>query len=1484
MGWSDDWPAERHDVRRSGISQESLDLPLVESWRVQTAQPAPAWPPAHFILLDRMDFDYAPQPVVADGIVCFGSTTDDTLRAMDLQTGKLRWRFVTGGPIRLAPQIYQHRVYAGADDGCVYCIEAATGELVWKFDATPHDEQFIGNGRMISRWPIRSGVLAADDCVYFLAGMWATEGIFAYAVDARTGREIWCNDTCGYAGVDYNHLLTLENAGELRHGVHDGDFGVYGLTPQGALAATQDVLLVPNGYNSPAGLDRKTGRLLFAEPQAGTGGSWVMTDREAYYSVYQHRNRRILITKRDAHTGERLAIQFHGVHNVTAVPNNVPHLHHETGKTSNLIVDGRVISKNAYAMVLAGTTLVLGHDGYVTALDLATDAELWRADVDGKAYGIAVADGRIVATTDRGTVHCFSAATTGTETVNPAATDRSATDARTPPVNAVARRCSEALQAVGMDRGYALLLGDLDGTFSESVAAKTQLRIVTFCELAEAAHALRQRLVDTTTLYGARIHVTHRRSPRLEENEENTERSLPFGQHFANAVIITEPTQISSDELFRVLRPCGGVMLFVDRGQPEFARVSQDLSSHIDQGEITVLAHGEFAGLVRGQLPGALDWNTPQATDERVTWPLRPLWFGGPSSAQVTDFKNGNARPPAAAGRYFVLGEDTLSAVDAYNGFVLWTRPIPKRSPDLKEVGGLLYETEHVWSRELRDAHTRRVRANHAHVYLTLGAGVFQNESPGCVVLDAQTGAQQAIYAPFQPSAELQLDQPLARRLAIDQDHRGQLTLSKSARGLTIELRTTDPVVTHLDEWELFFDFRPRQRRYGLYEPGVFQVKVSPPVVPGGPTTWKPGVGVDHPRFQVTGERTASGSEARLTLAWDEVRPFTDQPCESFGFAAILNSHDGGPDERIGLSYLYCDSAASGINNGWANVALVDAPSSPVRPDVIAGGWPDLPKAQTTRLWPKAIEAETGNQLRVHPLTGEPGPRIFRSGIGTCGGFDFSSTSIVHRSGAAKVLGIYDFADDSGLRTFIGATGGCAATTTTALGMTIVSEAKARCVCTFPFRTTVALAPGQRRLNEDWAIFFDRNVDTLVRQAHLNLGAFGDRRDDNAKLWLGFPRPVEDSQALGYPRLPGTNTEAFLPGIWPTGRSANLQVPLEIECYAGGGPFRFNADRAPIAGTATPWMYASGYRGIRRATLRVNFFRPLATQALAAPPQVDAVLADGEWPATPQLHLPGTKTDLFLAHDAAYLYVAARRLPNIARPGKAPWKGKSQGHDAAIWQDDSWELFLGDTISTRVAHFGVSITGARFDAIGHRNAAQVENAAGSSTWQSAASANDEAAVVEMAIPWATVKQFGLDRDRLAINFMANQDAQIGEAITYLGASGRAGCANLTPLGLGVAPMKKPRSFRLALHFAVFPDSSTSTYACDILVQGRPAERLEIESPREGNGIAVVREFRHVEATETLSFALETTQRPPDLKSLPVVCAIEVEEADAADSE
>src|SRR3569623_1911262 len=82
--WAEDWPAYKHDGARSAVTAETLALTLKRAWNWQGAPPAPAWgEPGRS--LNPLDFDYAPHPVIADGLLVIASSCDDTVRAFDLK-------------------------------------------------------------------------------------------------------------------------------------------------------------------------------------------------------------------------------------------------------------------------------------------------------------------------------------------------------------------------------------------------------------------------------------------------------------------------------------------------------------------------------------------------------------------------------------------------------------------------------------------------------------------------------------------------------------------------------------------------------------------------------------------------------------------------------------------------------------------------------------------------------------------------------------------------------------------------------------------------------------------------------------------------------------------------------------------------------------------------------------------------------------------------------------------------------------------------------------------------------------------------------------------------------------------------------------------------------------------------------------------------------------------------------------------------------
>jgi len=275
------WPCYRHGPTRNPVTDEQLPDELSLRWvHVPAYKPAPAWPASEGYT--ALEFDYAFQMTSGRGMLFFGSSGDDRIYALDAETGRVRWSFQTGAPVRFAPELRHERVFAASDDGRLYCLAADTGKLLWKFDAAPFDDRVIGNGRMISRWPMRSGLMVDGDTVYCLAGMWPAEGVFIYALDAESGREIWRNDTAGLNYSDKPHLAA----------------GFGEVAPQGALAASVDKLFIPTGRSVPSVFDKRSGAHLYWRQTVNekTGGTGIVAAGAFFFNIGTDRSYPSVIT------------------------------------------------------------------------------------------------------------------------------------------------------------------------------------------------------------------------------------------------------------------------------------------------------------------------------------------------------------------------------------------------------------------------------------------------------------------------------------------------------------------------------------------------------------------------------------------------------------------------------------------------------------------------------------------------------------------------------------------------------------------------------------------------------------------------------------------------------------------------------------------------------------------------------------------------------------------------------------------------------------------------------------------------------------------------------------------------------------------------------------------------------------------------------------------------------------------------------------
>ncbi len=196
----DDWPGYRANSGRTAASSARAPAKprIIWSYHSPSGQPATA-------------------PITAAGLV-FWSGLDGVVHAADAATGKVRWRAFTGAAVRFPPEFHQGRIYIGSGDGAIYCFDAASGNQLWKFRAAPAERSILVHGRLLSNWPVGSGVLLHKGVLYAAAGITSYDGTHVYALDAKTGKIRWQNNTSGrlvsgerVTGVSVQGHLLLHN-------------------------------------------------------------------------------------------------------------------------------------------------------------------------------------------------------------------------------------------------------------------------------------------------------------------------------------------------------------------------------------------------------------------------------------------------------------------------------------------------------------------------------------------------------------------------------------------------------------------------------------------------------------------------------------------------------------------------------------------------------------------------------------------------------------------------------------------------------------------------------------------------------------------------------------------------------------------------------------------------------------------------------------------------------------------------------------------------------------------------------------------------------------------------------------------------------------------------------------------------------------------------------------------------------------------------
>ena len=612
---SADWPMARGDAGRSGYSPAAL--PLGADLTLQWTRDNKQAPRPAWPGSKRVADDRAHHIVAADGKLFFGSSVDCHIYALSAATGRELWSFSTDGPIRFAPALWKNPA------GKLRVLAASDDGVLYCLDAD--------SGKLL--WSRRGGgdrrMLLGNER---MVSRWPARGGPAVKDNVvYFGAGIWPSEGIWvYALNPANGKVIWCNSDSgaiLMPQPHGGAVAKSGITAQGYLAVGDEQLFVPTGRAVPAALDRKTGKLQYFHLQryGQLGGSTI-----SLAGKYLVNGTRLF----DPKTGKaaRGAID---ASLLADTPGGI--VYYAKGKVSMHGAKWFIDAPGGSALIVAGDRAVSGGAGKVAVIDMKTRKLAWSADVRGEALSLAVSGRKLFVSTDNGAIYCFAAGPKGGEMTQ-------AVQAKPYGDNVAAATAKAILDKTGVTEGYCADLACGDGALAFELARQSKLTIYAVDSDPAAVAAARKKL-RAAGLYGTRVTI-HLADPNR----------TPYPNYFADLVV--SGRSVASKDAARLLRPGGGISCIGPVGKMK----------------LTAGKRREGAGVWTHQYADA--GNTLCGTDKIVRTPLEMLWFRNPQIRMPN--RHGRGHSPISDGtRMFVMGLNSLGAIDIHNGRLLWEYKLP---------------------------------------------------------------------------------------------------------------------------------------------------------------------------------------------------------------------------------------------------------------------------------------------------------------------------------------------------------------------------------------------------------------------------------------------------------------------------------------------------------------------------------------------------------------------------------------------------------------------------------------------------------------------------------------------------------------------------------------------------------------------------------------------------------------------------------------
>lgn len=368
---ADAWPMARGSIAGTGRSAGLVALPLAEAWRREFEKTA-----------------FGAVPVIAGGRIFIGDL-DGTFHALDLADGTTRWSFkaeAAGFPSAAAvsPDPALPLVIVGDDTGVVRAFDAAAAEarVVWEYET---DGEISGGPTILPTAGGGGRVLVGSQdaslaCLNLADGMRLWKHSIADQIRCSpTVARLPAGDRVLIAGCDGKlHVIDAATGAETAT-VPIG--GPTGTTP----AAAGDRVFFGTEGGGFFAIDVRAGEQAWALPPVAAGQAYRSSAAIAGDLVIVGSRGRAVEAFARADGGRKWRQPMRG--RVDAAP---------------VVVEATAAGRRFLVAIVADGA------GRVAALDAATGEPAWQFEAGGGFdAGAAVADGRVVIASGRGTLWCF---------------------------------------------------------------------------------------------------------------------------------------------------------------------------------------------------------------------------------------------------------------------------------------------------------------------------------------------------------------------------------------------------------------------------------------------------------------------------------------------------------------------------------------------------------------------------------------------------------------------------------------------------------------------------------------------------------------------------------------------------------------------------------------------------------------------------------------------------------------------------------------------------------------------------------------------------------------------------------------------------------------------------------------------------------------------------------------------------------------------